>query len=79
VVFYMGVAQLPQIVARLIQHGAPPDRPAAVIERATLPDQRLIAATLEQIAARVARAEVAAPALLIVGEVAQFAATMSSP
>jgi hypothetical protein len=27
----------------------------------------------------VARAEVAAPALLIVGEVAQFAATMSSP
>jgi uroporphyrin-III C-methyltransferase / precorrin-2 dehydrogenase / sirohydrochlorin ferrochelatase len=73
VVFYMGAAQLPQIVARLVQHGAPPERYVALVERATLPDQRLIAGRLGDIAARAAAAGVGAPSLLIVGDVAQFA------
>jgi uroporphyrin-III C-methyltransferase / precorrin-2 dehydrogenase / sirohydrochlorin ferrochelatase len=73
VVFYMGVAQLPRIIERLVQHGAPPARPAAVIERATQPGQRLVAGTLNTIAARVAAAGITAPALLMVGDVAQFA------
>ena len=73
VVFYMGVAQLPQIVARLLQYGAPAGRPVAIVERATLPGQRLIAATLERIAATATAAGIGAPALLIVGDVAQFA------
>ncbi len=74
VVFYMGAAQLPQIVARLIEHGAPRERLAAIVEHATLPDQRVIAGTLQRIAALAAAAAVGAPALLIVGEVAEFAA-----
>jgi uroporphyrin-III C-methyltransferase/precorrin-2 dehydrogenase/sirohydrochlorin ferrochelatase len=74
VVFYMGAAQLPQIVARLIGHGAPPERHAAIVEHATLPGQRVIAGTLQQIAALAAEAAIGAPALLIVGEVAAFAA-----
>jgi uroporphyrin-III C-methyltransferase/precorrin-2 dehydrogenase/sirohydrochlorin ferrochelatase len=74
VVFYMGAAQLPQIVARLIEHGAPPGRQAAIVEHATLPGQRVIAGTLQQIAALASDAAVGAPALLIVGEVAAFAA-----
>ncbi|MGH8207118.1 MAG: siroheme synthase CysG, partial [Steroidobacteraceae bacterium] len=49
VVFYMGVAQLPRIVERLLAHGAPGDRPAVIVERATMPSQRLLAATLSQI------------------------------
>lgn len=68
-VFYMGVAQLPSIVARLAEHGAPLARACAVIERATLPEQRVVAATLGDIAARVAAAEVHSPALLVVGDV----------
>ncbi|MFI4913831.1 MAG: siroheme synthase CysG [Steroidobacterales bacterium] len=70
VVFYMGVAQLPRIVARLCEHGAPATRPAATIERATLPDQRLLTGNLGNIAAVAAAAAVTAPALLIVGELA---------
>jgi uroporphyrin-III C-methyltransferase / precorrin-2 dehydrogenase / sirohydrochlorin ferrochelatase len=73
VVFYMGAAQLPQIVARLIEHGAPRERHAAIVEHATLPGQRVIAGTLQQIAALAADAAIGAPALLIVGEVAEFA------
>ena len=73
VVFYMGAAQLPQIVARLVEHGAPPQRPAAIVEQATLPGQRVVAGTLQRIAALAEAAAVGSPALLIVGEVAEFA------
>jgi uroporphyrin-III C-methyltransferase/precorrin-2 dehydrogenase/sirohydrochlorin ferrochelatase len=79
VVFYMGVSQLPQIVARLLEHGAPPRRPAAIVEHATLPDQRVIAGTLDGIAAQAEAAAVGAPALLIVGDVAEFAGTLNFP
>ena len=74
VVFYMGVVQLPHIVTRLLQHGAPPERRAVIVERATLPGQRVIAARLDQIAVQAVATGVGAPALLIVGDVAQFAA-----
>ncbi len=73
IVFYMGVAQLTQIVGKLRSAGAPAEHPAAVIERATLPDQRILSGTLATIAGIVAAAKVTPPALLIVGEVAAFA------
>jgi uroporphyrin-III C-methyltransferase/precorrin-2 dehydrogenase/sirohydrochlorin ferrochelatase len=71
VVFYMGVAELERICARLVAHGAPPARPALLVERATWPEQRVICGTLSDIAARAGAARVAAPALLVVGEAAQ--------
>lgn len=73
VVFYMGVAQLPRIVARLRAAGAGGDLPAAIVERATLPAQRVLRAPLASLAALAARERVAAPALLIVGEVTALA------
>lgn len=69
-VVYMGVAQLPRIVERLLAHGAPPARPAAIIEQATLPEERVIAGTLATIVGQADAAQIGAPALLIVGEVA---------
>ncbi|HET7756048.1 MAG TPA: siroheme synthase CysG [Steroidobacteraceae bacterium] len=70
VVFYMGVAQLPHIVARLLAAGAAPALPAALIAQATLPAQRVLRAALGEIVALGAREQVAAPALLVVGAVA---------
>jgi uroporphyrin-III C-methyltransferase/precorrin-2 dehydrogenase/sirohydrochlorin ferrochelatase len=70
VVFYMGVGNLGPIVARLRAAGAPDTLPAALIERATLPEQRVLRGTLEDIADLGGRAGIAPPALLIVGEVA---------
>ena len=72
VVFYMAVAQLPRIVARLRTAGAAADLPAALIEQASLPDQRVLRADLAHIAELACCEQVAAPALLIVGEVAAF-------
>jgi len=71
VVFYMGVAELARITGRLCAHGAPPERPAMLVERATLPGQRVICGNLSDIAARGAAAGIAAPALLIVGDAAR--------
>jgi uroporphyrin-III C-methyltransferase / precorrin-2 dehydrogenase / sirohydrochlorin ferrochelatase len=73
VVFYMGVTHLSRIIARLRASGASADHPAAIIERATLPEQRVVSGTLATLEALAAGAAIAAPALLIVGEVATFA------
>ncbi|MGI8585507.1 MAG: uroporphyrinogen-III C-methyltransferase [Thermoleophilaceae bacterium] len=69
-VFYMGVSRLAQIAARLVEAGRPPDEPAVVVERGTLPGQRTVTGALSDLAARAAEAGVRAPAVTIVGPVA---------
>jgi uroporphyrin-III C-methyltransferase / precorrin-2 dehydrogenase / sirohydrochlorin ferrochelatase len=69
VVFYMGVGGLEPIVAHLRAAGAADTLPAALIERATLPGQRILRGTLATIVDLGNRAAVSPPALLIVGEV----------
>ncbi len=69
-VFYMGVRTLDQIAERLIEAGRPPDQPAAVVERASLPDQRTITAPLSKIAERAAVVGIRPPAVTMVGPVA---------
>ena len=69
VVFYMGVGKLEPIVARLRAAGAADTLPAALIERATLPGQRVLRGTLATIADLGNRAAISPPALLILGEV----------
>ena len=70
-VFYMGVKRLADNAAALIAAGRDPDEPAAAIERGTMPGQRTVEATLGTIAEAVAREQVRAPALIVVGEVAR--------
>lgn len=77
VVFYMGVGHLEQIAAKLRAAGASADHPVAVVERATLPEQRTLRGTLETIAGIAQTANVAPPALLIVGDVTALAAADS--
>jgi uroporphyrin-III C-methyltransferase/precorrin-2 dehydrogenase/sirohydrochlorin ferrochelatase len=74
VVFYMGVGHLPQIVSKLRAAGAPAEQAVAVVERATLPEQRTLRGSLETIVNTVQAANVAPPALLIVGDVTALAA-----
>ncbi len=75
-VFYMGLSQLPNIVAQLTASGAPLTRPAAVIERATFADQRVVEGTLGTLAQQVETAGVRSPSLLIVGDVVALRATL---
>jgi uroporphyrin-III C-methyltransferase/precorrin-2 dehydrogenase/sirohydrochlorin ferrochelatase len=76
VVFYMGLARVAHIVARLLEHGAAATRPAAVIAHATLPSQQVIAATLATIESAASAASLESPALLVVGEVVALGATL---
>ena len=79
VVFYMGVSHLDRIVAKLREAGANASHPTAIVERATLPEQRTVRGTLETIAAIAREAKVTAPALLIVGDVTAFNASDALP
>jgi uroporphyrin-III C-methyltransferase/precorrin-2 dehydrogenase/sirohydrochlorin ferrochelatase len=73
VVFYMGVAQLPRIAARLLDAGASPVLPAALVERGSLAEQRVVRGSISTIAQIAQNEKIEPPALLIVGEVASLA------
>jgi uroporphyrinogen III methyltransferase/synthase len=70
VVVYMGVSRLPQITRSLLEHGKPPDTPAAAIRWGTTGDQRTVEAPLSDLAAAVQREGLTAPALVVIGAVA---------
>ena len=69
VVVYMGLVGLEEICRELRAHGLGAETPAALVERGTLPDQRVIDGTLATLPERVAASAPVPPALLIVGEV----------
>lgn len=69
IVFYMGLGRMEVTCASLIAGGRRSDTPAAVVSRATRPDQRVVVGTIADIAARARAQAVEAPALLLVGEV----------
>jgi uroporphyrinogen III methyltransferase/synthase len=75
-VFYMGVRTLPRLTERLIDAGRPPQQPAAVVARGTLPDQQTVLGTLATIASDAASAGVAAPAITVIGDVAALHAEL---
>jgi uroporphyrin-III C-methyltransferase/precorrin-2 dehydrogenase/sirohydrochlorin ferrochelatase len=76
-VFYMGLARLQHIAAKLKQHGALSLLPAALIAQGTLENQRVISGTLANIADLAALANLESPSLLIVGEVASLHASLA--
>jgi uroporphyrin-III C-methyltransferase len=68
-VVYMGLMALPTLCGKLIEHGRAPDTPAAVVQNATRPDQRVVVATLRTLPEQVALAGLKAPTVILVGEV----------
>jgi uroporphyrinogen III methyltransferase / synthase len=69
-VLYMGVKRLPEIVAALTAAGRDPSEPAAAVERGTLPGQRAVTATLAELPAAVAEADLRPPSILLFGPAA---------
>jgi uroporphyrinogen III methyltransferase/synthase len=67
----MGVGTLQYLADRLIENGAAPQTPVAVVANATLPAQKLVRATLARIAAQCRQHAVEAPAVIIIGPAAQ--------
>jgi uroporphyrin-III C-methyltransferase len=72
VVIYMGVRAIAQLCEKLVAHGLPADTPAALVEKATLPRQRVIEGTLATLPALAVGGNVKPPALVVVGEVVRL-------
>jgi len=66
---YMGMKHLDYICAELIAGGRAPSEPAAIVQWATLPCQRQVIGTLEDLPALAERASIGPPAIIIVGPV----------
>lgn len=71
-VFYMGVKNLPNIAEKLINGGRSPETPAALIRWGTLPQQRVVAGILSNIAETAKKAEMTPPCILVVGNVVEL-------
>ncbi len=76
-VFYMGLARLPEIAAELLRSGKPAATPAAVVERASTPRQRTVEGTLATIADAVKAAGLQAPSLTVIGAVVAMRSELS--
>jgi uroporphyrin-III C-methyltransferase/precorrin-2 dehydrogenase/sirohydrochlorin ferrochelatase len=72
VVFYMGLQGLAAICTRLVAHGMPASTPAAIVQHATLPTQRVVTGTLADLAARGRAACLEPPTLIVVGDVVRL-------
>ena len=68
-VFYMGVKQIAALQAQLLQHGQRPETPVAFIENATLKNQRVINASVSNMAQQAGEHSVQSPSLIVVGDV----------
>ncbi len=75
-VFFMGVKNLPTIVANLTENGRPKNTPVAVIRWGTTPSQQTVTGTLESIVDDVREAKIKAPAIIIVGGVVTLRKTL---
>ena len=68
-VFFMGVANLPEIVRNLIKHGRRPETPIALVQWGTFQYQEVVSGTLATIVEQVKASGLSAPAITVVGDV----------
>ncbi|HEY8459733.1 MAG TPA: uroporphyrinogen-III C-methyltransferase [Blastocatellia bacterium] len=71
-VFFMGIARIAEIADRLISNGRDADTPVAVIRWGTYGHQETVISNLAGVAAAVERANLASPALIVIGEVVRL-------
>ena len=76
IVVFMGLEAVGEVCARLRAEGVAVSTPAAIVSRATLPDQRVVVATLGTLAD--AAEGVPGPALIVLGEVVRVRARLLS-
>lgn len=71
-VFLMGLSNLGEIAKQLIEAGKPADTPVAVISEGTTQRQRVERGTLSDIEDKVRKREMVSPAVIVVGDMAEY-------
>ncbi|HMC15957.1 MAG TPA: uroporphyrinogen-III C-methyltransferase [Albitalea sp.] len=74
-VIYMGIATVESLQHGLLQ-GLPGTTPVAVVQHASLPQQRQLGCVLHELAAMVRRENIGSPAIVIVGDVVRAASCL---
>ena len=72
-VCYMGFQGLAELCAKLAEHGLADSTPAAIVQQGTQRSQRVVTGTLRTLPELAARARLAPPTLIIVGDVVRCA------
>lgn len=80
-VFLMGLHHLEKICGGLLRSGKSPETPAAVISNGTTAKQRVVRAKLGKLAEETKKADLQAPAVIVIGETAgmELSATIERP
>ena len=76
-VLLMAVERIGAVVTELTRYGRSPGTPVSVIADGTLPTQRTINSTLEQVEGHVAEGGIRPPAIMVVGDVVSVAAEIT--
>lgn len=76
IVMYMALKHHRSITEQLIKAGRSPDELVAIICDATLPSQKVTETTLGSLPETVTNQEINAPAIIVIGEVVRFRATL---
>jgi uroporphyrin-III C-methyltransferase len=77
-VIYMGVSSIAHIQSELL-YGLEADTPAAVIQNASLPQQRHVVCQLRSLQATIAREKLGSPSIIVVGNVLEGLAAAQKP
>jgi uroporphyrinogen III methyltransferase / synthase len=77
IVILMATAHMRENLARLIAGGLPGETPGAAVQWGTTAAQKTVAAPIAALADEAERAGLGAPAVIVVGECARFAATLN--
>jgi uroporphyrin-III C-methyltransferase len=77
-VIYMGISGAAHIQHELLI-GMDGATPVAIIQNASLPHQRQVVCTLEQLQATIVREHMASPSVIVVGDVVRGAAALAAP
>ncbi|MBU0500582.1 MAG: uroporphyrinogen-III C-methyltransferase [Gammaproteobacteria bacterium] len=75
-VVYMGLSNIERITDGLMRAGMPGETPAAAIQNGTTPDHYCLTSRVDRLASEVREAGMAAPVLLVFGEVVRLADVM---
>jgi len=75
--FFLSAGNMENLTKELIAGGKTPETPAAVVYRASWPNQKIVRGTLVDIAAKVAAAGIRRQALLLVGQVLERSGSLS--
>ncbi len=76
-VIYMGLLNIEAVTEQLLSAGMNPQMPVAIVQKVSLPDQKIMVTVLHKMLEEIKTAKVASPALIIVGEVVKLQKELS--